>query len=56
MKEGMHWKPTATNEDMLWKAYEYYHANRELIQKRTDVSAHRQPAKMGIIRLLKWLS
>jgi UDP-glucose 4-epimerase len=30
--------------------------NRTELAKRTDVSAHRQPAKMGIIRLLKWLS
>ncbi len=56
IKEKLHWQPTATNEDMLWKAYEYYHANRERLASLSDVSAHKQPAKMGIIRLLKWLS
>ena len=56
IKEKLHWKPTATNADMLWKAYEYYHSNRAELAKRTDVSAHKQPAKMGIIRVLKWLS
>ncbi len=56
IKEKLQWKPTATNEDMLWKAYEYYHAHRDLLEKRTGVSAHKQPAKMGIIRILKWLS
>jgi hypothetical protein len=56
IKAKLHWQPTATNADMLWKAYEYYHSNRAELAKRTDVSAHKQPAKMGIIRLLKWLS
>ncbi len=50
------WKPTLTNEDMLWKAYEHYHTHRRDITHRTGVSAHKQAAKMGIIRLLKWLS
>jgi nucleoside-diphosphate-sugar epimerase len=56
IKSSLDWKPTATNKDMLWKAYEYYHAHRDMLEKRTHVSAHKQPAKMGIIRLLKWLS
>lgn len=50
------WRPTLTNEDMLWQAYEHYHNNRHSIEGRTGVSAHKQGAKMGIIRLLKWLS
>jgi len=56
IKEKLNWKPTLTNEEMLWKAYEYYHNNLEDIRERTNVSAHKQPAKMGIIKLLKWLS
>lgn len=56
IKTALDWKPTATNAEMLWKAYEYYHTNRKLLEKRTDVSAHKQPAKMGIIRILKWFS
>lgn len=48
--------PTLTNEEMLWKAYEYYSTHRDAIGKRVNVSAHKQPAKMGIIRILKWLS
>ncbi len=50
------WRPTLTNEEMLWKAYSHYHDHRREIEKRTDVSAHKQAAKMGIIRVLKWLS
>lgn len=56
IKEKLGWKPTCTNEEMLWKAYEYYRNNKKEIYGRTSVSAHKQPAKMGVIRLLKWLS
>jgi nucleoside-diphosphate-sugar epimerase len=56
IKAKLNWKPTATNEEMLYRAYEYYHQNRREITDRTNVSAHKQPAKMGVIRVLKWLS
>ena len=56
IKDVLQWKPTVNNEQMLWKAYEYYQENKKEIYGRKDVSAHKQPAKMGIIRLLKWLS
>ena len=41
---------------MLHRAYDYYHRNRNEIQGRKGVSAHKEAAKMGIIRLLKWIS
>jgi len=56
IKEKLDWKPTLKNEDMLYKAYKYYNENRKDISERKDVSAHKQGAKMGIIRLIKWLS
>lgn len=56
IKQKLAWQPTTTNEEMLWKAYEYYHVHRAALATQTDVSAHKQPAKMGIIRLLKWMS
>lgn len=56
IKERLGWRPTLTNEEMLWRAYEYYRRNRREIEARQDVSAHRKAAKMGIIRLLKWVS
>ncbi len=56
IKKELGWKPTLKNEEMLYRAYEYYHKNLEEIKSRGDVSAHRQPAKMGVIRLLKWVS
>jgi nucleoside-diphosphate-sugar epimerase len=56
IKTRLQWQPTLTNEQMLWLAYRYYTDNLEEIAARRNVSAHRQQAKMGIIRLLKWLS
>jgi len=56
IKKELGWKPTMTNEAMLYKAYEYYHENQADIRQRANVSAHKQPVKLGIIRLLKWLS
>jgi UDP-glucose 4-epimerase len=56
IKQRLGWAPTMTNEEMLYRAFEYYHDNRKDIYNRTNVSAHRQAAKMGIIKLLKWVS
>jgi len=56
IKGLLNWAPTLRNEDMLWLAYQYYTRNFDEITKRTDVSAHKQAAPMGIIRLLKWIS
>jgi UDP-glucose 4-epimerase len=50
------WSPTLTNEQMLVRAYKYYQQNRKEIMGRESVSAHRKPASMGVIRLLKWIS
>jgi UDP-glucose 4-epimerase len=55
-KEKLGWRPTMTNEEMLYLAYEHYAANFDEISRRTDVSAHSRRAKMGVVRLLKWLS
>jgi nucleoside-diphosphate-sugar epimerase len=55
-KQELGWQPTLTNEQMLLRAYSYYREHRADIHGRTDVSAHRKPAGMGVIRLLKWLS
>jgi len=55
-KTELGWHPSVTNEQMLAEAYKSYERDYDEIQARTDVSAHRQPAKMGAIRVLKWLS
>ncbi len=56
IKSDLGWRPTLTNGDMLLAAYRYYVAHRAEIAARRDVSAHRQAADMGVIRILKWVS
>ncbi len=56
IKDRLGWAPTLSNEEMLFRAYQYYHDNLEEIRSRKNVSAHKQPAGMGVIRLLKWMS
>lgn len=56
IKQKLGWQPTMNNEEMLWKAYEYYRDNKKEIYGRRGVSAHRQAAKAGLIKLLKWMS
>lgn len=55
IKKELNFKPTLTNEEMLLKSYTYYHENRKEIESRTNVSAHHKNAKMGVIKLLKWM-
>jgi UDP-glucose 4-epimerase len=55
-KERLGWRPTLKNDEMLVRAYQYYQQNRREIMSRGNVSAHRKPAAMGVIRLLKWIS
>ena len=56
IKSQLKWKPTATNEEMLHLAYEFYRDNKSTLRRGSDVPAHRQPVKLGVISLLKWLS
>lgn len=56
IRSELGWRPTQTNEEMLAEAYTCYERDYEDIRRRTDVSPHRQPAAMGAIRILKWLS
>jgi nucleoside-diphosphate-sugar epimerase len=56
IKSRLNWKPTVTNEEMLWRAYEFYRNNKSTLTRGPDVPAHRQPARLGAIALLKWMS
>jgi nucleoside-diphosphate-sugar epimerase len=56
IRHAMGWQPTVTNSEMLAIAYRYYAENREDILARENVSAHSKAAKMGILRLLRWIS
>lgn len=55
IKEKLGFVPTLTNEEMLLRAYEFYHQNKQEILNRKNVSAHNSVAKMGVIKILKWL-
>jgi nucleoside-diphosphate-sugar epimerase len=56
IKAALGWTPTLTNGEMLFEAFDYYRRHRDEINRRTDASAHKQAASMGVIRLLKWIS
>jgi nucleoside-diphosphate-sugar epimerase len=56
IKDQLGWCPTLSNSEMLWLAYRYYAASRAEIEGRRHASAHRQAARMGAIRVLKWIS
>jgi len=55
-QKGFAVAPYSFDAEMLWLAYKHFQNNRKNIAARRDVSAHRQAAKMGVIRLLKWAS
>lgn len=54
IKQKLGFSPSLKNEEMLLRAYEFYHNNKKEILKRKDVSAHNSVAKMGVIKILKW--
>ena len=55
IKEKLGFSPTLKNEEMLLRAYDFYHQNKDEIINRKNVSAHNSVAKMGIIKILKWM-
>jgi len=56
IKRELGWRPTTTNQEMLYEAYRYWHDRREEIEGRTEVSAHRRGVRGGALRLLKLVS
>lgn len=54
IKKDLGWRPTRTNEEILCEAYRFYSQNDA--RRSAELSAHRQGAKMGVLRLVKWLS
>jgi len=54
IKRNLGWQPTLSNDAMLREAYRFFDSHDT---SRSDhLAAHRQGAKMGALRLLKWLS
>jgi UDP-glucose 4-epimerase len=57
IKEKLNWRPTKTNGEILYTAYQYYIDNKKYIEEHADtLPAHRKASRLGIIRLLKWIS
>ncbi len=56
IKSELDWRPTLSNEEMLWCGYQDYVLNPHKLIESSEVSPHKKPASMRIIRLLKWLS
>jgi len=54
IKRDLGWRPTLTNDAMLREAYRYFASSDT--SRRETLSAHRQGAKMGILKVVKWLS
>lgn len=51
------WAPTKTNGEILYAAYDYYVKNRQELESAAgSLPAHRRKSRLGVIRLLKWIS
>ena len=57
IEQTLGWHPTKTNGEILYAAYDYYVKHKkELEETAESLPAHRRKSRMGIIRLLKWIS
>jgi nucleoside-diphosphate-sugar epimerase len=58
IKETLGWKPKRTGQDALCVAYDYWLSHRQRIGTVSPdaVAPHKRGSRMGIIRLVKWLS
>lgn len=57
LEKTLGWQPTKTNGEILFAAYDYYVKNKRRLEAEADsLPAHRRKSRMGIIRLLKWIS
>jgi UDP-glucose 4-epimerase len=57
IKSSLSWQPTKSNEEMLFEAYQYYKEHKDDISNPPDdTSPHQHKAKMGIIKIIKYLS
>ena len=58
IKTALGWCPTKTGEQVLCEAYDYFIKNRDAIAAADSrrVSAHKRGSRMGVLRLVKWIS
>jgi nucleoside-diphosphate-sugar epimerase len=57
LQETLGWRPTKTNGEIMYEAFDYYRRNCEqLARQEGSLPAHRKRASMGVVDLLKWVS
>ncbi len=57
VEKTLGWHPTKTNGEILYAAYDFYVKHKRQLEETADsLPAHRRKSRMGIIRLLKWIS
>jgi UDP-glucose 4-epimerase len=56
LRNATGWRPTVGNTEMLWRGYSHYVDHLNDPSDREQASAHRKPADLGALRLVKWIS
>jgi nucleoside-diphosphate-sugar epimerase len=57
LEKTLGWQPTKTNGEILFAAYDYYNKHKDDLEANAAaLPAHRRKSRMGVIRLLKWIS
>jgi hypothetical protein len=57
VERTLKWQPTKTNGEILFAAYDYYVKHQQQLEETaSSLPAHRRKARMGVIRILKWIS
>jgi nucleoside-diphosphate-sugar epimerase len=56
LRSATGWQPTVGNIEMLWRAYKFYAEHPGNGSNADSLSAHRRPAGLGALRIVKWFS
>ena len=57
VEKTLDWHPTKTNGEILFAAYDFYVKHKQELEDTADsLPAHRRKSRMGVIRILKWIS
>ncbi len=57
VEKTLGWHPTKQNGEILFAAYVYYVKHKEELESTaSSLPAHRRKSRMGVIRILKWIS
>jgi UDP-glucose 4-epimerase len=57
IEQTLGWHPTKANGEILYAAYDYYVKHKQELEDTAEsLPAHRRKSRMGVIRLLKWIS